>query len=151
MDLMFTEQHRMVNRLCNMVSGMFYVSQLSTTESLDDSVRHRQKLDKHGHNQLPFWSPTASETDLIKSLLVKSCFYHGSVSAARSAQHSRIFATPAPVIDNERLELNLAPFEEDYGCLDLLFEFDQFSYQPYVPLLPNPKTRRPNKRMMRKS
>ncbi|KAF7182473.1 hypothetical protein CNMCM7691_002043 [Aspergillus felis] len=63
MDLMFTQQHRMANRLFDMVSGMFYVSQLSTTESLDDSVGHRQKLDKHGHNRLSFWSPPPSETD----------------------------------------------------------------------------------------
>ncbi|RHZ68502.1 DEAD/DEAH box helicase [Aspergillus thermomutatus] len=38
MDVMFTEQHRMVTQLCDLVSGVFYNSQLSTAQSLDSSV-----------------------------------------------------------------------------------------------------------------
>ncbi|KAL5361919.1 hypothetical protein BJX96DRAFT_176676 [Aspergillus floccosus] len=50
----------------------------------------------------------------------------GVPTSEADPQHS----TTVPFIDNEPLQLNLAPFEEDYGRLDLLF--DQFSYQAYV-------------------
>jgi superfamily I DNA and/or RNA helicase len=38
MDVMFTDQHRMVGDLCNMVSNIFYASKLATAAILEDTV-----------------------------------------------------------------------------------------------------------------